>query len=100
MTNILPLNPSPEDLARHINRLAEGTHKVIFTKHARERMTERRITSRHVIACLRKGRVIEGPYQGMKGDWRCTMIRVVSGTDVTVAVAVNFKDDVIVVTVY
>ena len=100
MVEILPLNPSPEDIARHIHRLAEESSNVVFTHHARERMSERRITSRHIMACLRKGRVIEGPYKSINGDWRCTMISAVSGIDVTVALAINFEENLIVITVF
>ena len=100
MTEVLPLNPSPEDMARHVNRLAEDSSNVVLTNHARERMGERRITTRHVMTCLRKGRVIERPYRAVNGDWRCTMVRAVSGMDITTAIAVSFEDDLIVVTVF
>ena len=100
MAEVLPLNPSPEDMARHVNRLAEDSKNVVITHHARDRMGERRITSRHLMTCLRKGRVIVGPYKAVNGDWRCTMVRAVSGMDITAAIAVNFEDDLIVVTVF
>ncbi|MDP7221965.1 MAG: DUF4258 domain-containing protein [Alphaproteobacteria bacterium] len=100
MTNALPFNPSAEDMARHINRLAGDSGNVILTDHARERMQERKITFRHIITCLRKGRVIEGPYQEPRGSWRCTMIRAVSGVEINIPVAVNFEDEVIVITVF
>lgn len=100
MTEVLPINPSPEDMARHIHRLAEDPANIILTKHARERMGERHVTRRHVVACLRKGRITEGPYKDVQKCWRCTMTRAVSGIDVSVAAAVNFEDQVIIVTVF
>jgi len=100
MTEVLPLNPSPEDMARHVNRLAEDSSNVVITNHARKRMGERHVTRRHVMTCLRKGRVIEGPYRAVNGDWKCTMIRAVSGMDINVAIAINFEDNLIVVTVF
>ncbi len=97
---MLSYNPSPDDIARHVHRLAEDSDNVKITKHARNRMKERNITRRHVLSCLRKGRVVEGPYRDVHGCWRCTMVRAVSGMDVSAAVAVSFEDEAIVVTVF
>ena len=101
MSNVTLLkNLSAEDLARHIKRLAEDSGNVVFTNHARDRMSERKITFRHVIECLRFGRVIEGPYKSVKGDWKCTMVRAVSGIDISTSVAVNFDEELIIITVF
>lgn len=100
MIDILPINPSPDDMARHVNVLAEDSHNIIITNHARERMEQRNITRRHVVTCLRKGRVAETPYKSVKGDWRCSVVRTVSGMDVSVQIAIDFKEQLIVVTVF
>jgi hypothetical protein len=100
MSVIFKHNPSPEDIARHIHRLAQDSGNVKITGHARYRMRDRNITRRHVLSCLRKGRVVEGPYKDVHGCWRCTMVRAVSGKDVSAAVAISFEDEAIVVTVF
>lgn len=101
MADVLPFNPSPADMARHVNRLAsESSGNVILTDHAKERMQERNVTFKHIITCLQKGRVIEGPYLDLKGCWKCTMVRAVSGLEITVVTAVDFENKLIVVTTY
>lgn len=102
MNEVVPINPTPDDMARHIRRIAEDSNNIIFTGHARQRMQQRKITSRHVITCLREGSCDnkEWPYQNESGEWCCRMIRKVAGLEVTLAVAVNWNKNIIIITTY
>lgn len=102
MNEIVPINPTPADMARHINRIAKDTSNVIFTGHARKRMRQRKITTRHAVTCLREGSCDceEWPFQNEHGEWCCKMIRKVAGLEVTLAVAVNWNTNIIIITTY
>lgn len=102
MAEIIPFKkaPSPHDLMNLVRKISEDTSNIILTDHAKERMKERNITFSHVLGCLRKGHVSEGPYQGLKGDWKCNLTRAVAGIDITVTVVVDEETKVIVITVF
>ena len=97
---VLPLNPSPHDMMRHIKRIAEDTANVYISSHARMRMKKRNIIQKHIYLCLQKGFVTEGPYRDKKGDWRCNMTKVSAGIELTVVVTVKFEDKLLVVTTF
>ena len=50
-----------------------------------------------VLTCLEKGMMTEGPSLDVHGYWRCTMERLVAGDELTVAVAFNSRESVVVV---
>ncbi|ADE13786.1 conserved hypothetical protein [Nitrosococcus halophilus Nc 4] len=90
--------------AREIIREAVlDTSRIQWSKHARKRMRERRITTRQVLDVLSKGKIIEGPVRGTTGDWECTLERFVAGDNVVVVVAIETDSagqPVIIVTTY
>lgn len=81
---------------------ATDSGRVFFTHHAEKRMRERKITRPQVLACLRKGKIIEGPSSDIKGRWNCVMEYFSCGERITVVVGVERDDDgyIAIVTVY
>ncbi len=86
-----------------VNEIAENSENVFFTKHARVRMKERRITSTQVLECLKKGSVIEEPvFDAGYDSWEIKFECLVSGDVVRVVAALKKekKGYVVVVTTY
>ena len=44
---------------------------LFFTKHALQRMREREITPVQVVRVIKQRNAVEGPYQDIKGRWKC-----------------------------
>jgi len=84
---------------KRIRALAEDSSRVVFSRHAEQRLGTRGITVRKEFGVLRHGRVTEGPALDVKGCWRCAMSRFEAAEDVTVVVAIC-DDRLIVVTAY
>tara|TARA_B100000508_G_scaffold137987_1_gene133362 strand:+ start:274 stop:582 length:309 start_codon:yes stop_codon:yes gene_type:complete len=97
--NVTRLNLSAADMTRHIQKLAEKTEKVFFTKHALDRMEERRVTTEHVFTCLQKGNVFEIPFCNVRGEWECNVIRQVAGLETEIAVRVKLDEKILIITV-
>jgi len=76
-------------MLRIIREIAEDTARVMFSRHAKDRMKERGFTSRQVYACLRRGVIYEPVHQDVRGDHKCTLRHLCAGDDVRVAVALK-----------
>lgn len=104
MTNVHQLNITPQ-LAKQIitDILAEGDSRIIFTKHAKERMEERAITRLQVKRCLQHGLYREEPSRGVKGNWEFSLSSVSAGDNLVVAAALDEDargNKIIVITTY
>jgi hypothetical protein len=88
---------------RLIRRLASDSGRVYFTDHAKRRMKQRHITPPQVMACLLKGRIVEGPALSTRQSWEMKFERSWSGELVQVVAALQWDtaaaQQVIVVTV-
>jgi len=103
MTNLVPLPMSDHSFLVTIRALAVDTAKVKISRHASQRMVERKITMTQILACLRRGSIYEAAHQDIRGDWKATLRHVWAGDDVRVAVALkkNSQGEVIaVITVF
>lgn len=94
-----------ETMAREILwEVCKDQSRLIFTKHAKARMKERRITTVQVVRCLRMGRFTEAPCRDVHGNWKMTLEVFDSGAVVGVAVALDYRPDTgnyaVVVTVF
>ncbi len=67
--------------------------RLFVTKHAKERMAERKITIKQVKSVLIRGRYTEGPYQSPSGDWVANLRASDSGQIIEVVVALKVTDD-------
>lgn len=86
-----------------LRECAENDTRVFFSRHATDRMIQRKITRPQVLLCLEKGKITESPCRDPKGDWRCTIEHYTAGSVVTVAAAIkhnNNGDRTVIVTVY
>ncbi|WP_439530038.1 DUF4258 domain-containing protein [Pannonibacter sp.] len=94
----------PEHLSRQqakneTKRLAEAG-QVTFTRHVLERGVERNISTSQILACLIKGQVVTDPWLSDRGHFRFDMVRRQHGEELTLAIALDFERDVIVITAY
>jgi len=103
MAEIKYLNMTDADAIRVLKDCATNDSRVFFSKHAIDRMMQRKITRPQVLSCLEKGKITESPFRDPKGDWRCTVEHYTAGSVVTVAVAIkqnNNGECTVIVTVY
>jgi hypothetical protein len=87
-----------EQAWRIVRAAAAESGRVFFTVHAEQRMRERRITRRQVLACLERGAIHQGPAPDIKGNWTLTMERTAARERVRVVLAIAPPSDVIIVT--
>jgi hypothetical protein len=72
--------PRPEKLLAIIRFLAPHSERVIFSRHARERMEEREITDLDAIRALRLGHIKGEIRPGKKvGEWVCKVAYQIRG---------------------
>lgn len=85
--------PLTEGTARKImNDLAENhTGKIRWSKHIKERMVERDITTLQVLTLLKSTRSIfrEGPYEEPNGDWKFNLKGMAAGKVIELTVALK-----------
>ncbi|WP_416423399.1 DUF4258 domain-containing protein [Pseudomonas sp. App30] len=86
--------PLPKQTALSlIRQIAVNSGRVLYTAHARQRMTEREITLPDVMECLAKGQITEGPAYMPKGDWRFTLSWFRAGSPLQVVGAIDIDED-------
>lgn len=85
---------------RLLREIASDSGQVIFTRHARQRMLQRKITPVQVLACLRRGFVSEPVALDLHGNWKLTLTHRAAGRDLDVAVAIDVPRRAIVITVF
>lgn len=101
---IVPLHkiPSKAEAQRIVKELAEKG-MVIWSKHARERMVERKVSGQQVLTCLMKGKVTDEPVLankgGSEGGYDITVERLTAGDYIRVGVCLKFSQAAKVITV-
>lgn len=90
---------SDHDFMRLVHEIASDPSRIGITDHARKQMRVRNVLRKHIDVCLQKGSVSEAAHINLHGNWQATMWRRVAGLDVKVAVAVETKTRVVVITV-
>ena len=85
--------PLTEGTARKIiNDLAENfTHRIRWSKHVKQRMLERSVTSGQILTLLKSRRSVfrEGPYQESNGDWKFNLKGMAAGNVIELTVALK-----------
>lgn len=85
--------PLTEGTARQIiNNLAEyHTDRIRWSKHVKERMQERGVTTGQILMLLKSKHSVfrEGPYQESNGDWKFNLKGLAAGTVIELAVALK-----------
>ena len=93
-------NISAHDALQMIKALAQDSRCVFVVPHAKHRQFSRRVSRRLIMTCLRKGRITEGPFMNIHGNWQVNVSRHAAGEDVTCVVAIEWDRQLIVVTVF
>ncbi len=102
--NVVPLCKVPSRAeAEKILKELTGHGMVSLSKHARERMAERKVNFQQVLTCLAKGKVTEEPVLANKGGseagYEITVERLVAGERLRVGVCLRFTQSAKVITV-
>jgi hypothetical protein len=93
--------PSSRQLEKHIRKHAVNSSNVAFTKHAQQRMRERKINMPMIFDVLRNGVLRMTPEPDLKYPGvKCRMERFVAGVQAAVVVYVEYPaPELVVVTV-
>ena len=97
---VVPLRLGRAEAGRAIRALAADPARVVVTNHARLRMRQRWISFETVLAALRRGAVIDDPSRDLRGNWTCRVHRFAAGLELTLAVAIQWETQVLVITVF
>ena len=100
MGEVAPFELSAHDALELIRELAEDTHNIVVTKHARERQKQRHITRRQIELCVQRGTIAEGPFLNDRGDWQVNLYRHAAGEEMTCVVAIDWATKLIIITVF
>ena len=100
MPDPVPLRMNDATALRVLREIAEDSARVIFTKHASQRMRQRKVSPVQVIACLQRGIIREPVALDLHGNWKLTVSHRVAGKDLDVAVAIDVPNRAIVITVF
>lgn len=84
--------PSERHARQWLREAAEGARRLLFTKHAEDRMRQRQIGRRQVLQVLRTGTFSEPLHQDVTGDWRCSVTGFHAGMHLTVGVVLKQKE--------
>lgn len=100
MAEPVPMRMSDPAALKLLREIAGDSASVIFTKHARERMRERKVTTTQVMACLKGGFASEPVALDQHGNWKLTVTHWVADVELHVAVAIDVPVRAIVITVF
>ena len=105
--NVAVLKLSNKKAKEILKLAADDNSRLRVTRHAQQRMAEREVSMRHVLAALRSGRFEEPPcWNPVKGTHELSVIYYYAGVRIKVVAAIEglvssvpCKDVVIVITV-
>lgn len=100
MGDPLPLRLNDGNALRLLRDIAADSSNVIFTRHARQRMRERKVSPKQVLDCLKLGIVSEPVALDVHGNWKLTVSHHVAGQQLNVAVAIDVPSRAIIITVF
>ena len=89
MVNIIPIRLNDTNALRIVREIAKDSANVYVLAHAKTRMSQRSITLKQVLCCLRSGHICESAHLDIKGDVRLTMRHLNAGDEVHVAIALK-----------
>jgi hypothetical protein len=82
-----------------VREISADPANILYPEHAIARMALRRVAETEVQRVLTRGSMAGEPYLATKGDWRCEMTGRTAGRVLTVALAIEWRTRLIVVTV-
>lgn len=83
---------------RLIELVESGCVKV--TRHLNRDHPDRRISQAQIEMCLLKGTVQTNPFVNQHGNWQSEVFRHMAGQELTVVAAIEWAEQVIVITAY
>lgn len=86
---VVALDLTPVNAKKLISKIAQDSNRVFYTKHAKLRMRERKISTIQVQCCLRHGLVTENPYRDEHGNWKVRLEVLSAGESVTVVAVID-----------
>lgn len=90
--NVVRLINLTEQKAREIlNEIAQDSSRIEFSKHARQRMSERNITLVQIIRILGRGKFEEQPHRTPNGNWQMKLSGLSAGHDIKIVCALDYK---------
>lgn len=102
--NIVPLHKTPTKAeALKILRELTALGMVSLSKHARQRMMERKVNFPQILTCLAKGQITDGPVvankNGDDGGYEITVERSTAGEYLRLGICLKFSQTAKVITV-
>ncbi len=95
-----PLDMNINNALAIIRDIAQNDENIFLVNHAKNRGKQRSINRQQIIACIRKGTLIEAPFLNSHCNWQMTLFRHAAGEQMTCVIAVELPKRIIVVTVY
>lgn len=92
MKNVIDIKTyelTASDAKKKIAAICENNERLKITTHTEQRMIERKITRTQILRCLINGRIIEGPYRDIRGNWKVTIESFSAGEPITVAAVID-----------
>ena len=93
MGTVQALRLSDAGFLKKLRVIVKDSNCVVLTKHAKQRMRQRRVNYRQIMECLRRGRICEPAHLTIHGDWMATLEHRYSGDAVRVVVAIERQED-------
>lgn len=94
-----PERLSAAEARKVIREIATDADRIVVLRHAEARMAQRQVTRTMLNRVVRAGALTEGPYLDVHGQWRVELEGRSAGDVVTVALAIEWRTRLIVVTV-
>jgi hypothetical protein len=93
METVQALRLSDTGFLKKLRAIVKDSDRVVLTKHAKQRMRQRRVNQRQMMECLRKGLICEPAHLTIHGDWMATLEHQYAGDAVRVVVAIEPQED-------
>lgn len=98
--NVVPLRRKATWAQTRVRAIAADSANVLFTDHAQERMEARGFADFDVLRILRTGFVDDEPVAARGGEWKCKVLKKMSGERIAgVVTIIMVKDRLLVKTV-
>ena len=97
------IRPNEKQARLWLKEAAQGKRRLLFSRHAEQRMRQRKIGRRLILETLQHGAISEPLHQDISGDWRCNISWTYAGVRLTVGAAFKLTDNgewVIIATVF
>ena len=93
-----PTNLTSSFARAKARELSMDSKNVHLTNHAKQRMEERKINLKQVLNCLENGIVHDFPYKNVHGNWQFDINYKTAGNAIKVGVAIDWPNDLIILT--